>query len=388
GRWLLARGDYESAVFSHGPGYPCFLMVSFVVFGVAALPALVIQLILASLSCALLYLLAIELLGDRAVGLTAGLLSAVSVTGVFLSCSLLSDSLHYFVFLTGLLLFVRGLRRGSWACFVLCGLLTAGAILIHPVGLFWPVVTALIAFLWIRRRWYVRHNRLILKVMVCIAIMLVTAAGWVIRNWCVHGCATIAFSSAGGPATVAAMTLGRMQNRPHREILREWLDDYLRKNGRNHLSAGENYWRQYGKFKEVLAEHPWRLVETYFRQDWTNINDISYQHRLLIPRYDYITRPLEGFVKRYKLNYLTFLLSVIGLVMLCRRSESRAALVLGCVLVYYSLLIGFFPWQGSRYFYPGHISADILLSVVIVCSARLLLSAFGRWRPRAGGAPS
>jgi hypothetical protein len=66
------------------------------------------------------------------------------------------------------------------------------------------------------------------------------------------------------------------------------------------------------------------------------------------------------------LNYLTFWLSMAGFAVLLLMRRWRAFVYLGTLYLYFTLMIGFTRWQGSRLFYPGQIAWAIVIGWLIV----------------------
>ena len=127
---LLAGTRYfENGFFYFGFGYAVFLAFFFVIFGVKALPVLITQILLSSLACVMLYRLAMSLTKSRAVGVLTGILAAVSYTSISLACLALSDSIFFFVFLCGLVTYIKGLETGRWRYFIVTGFLVGAAVL-------------------------------------------------------------------------------------------------------------------------------------------------------------------------------------------------------------------------------------------------------------------
>ena len=76
------------------------------------------------------------------------------------------------------------------------------------------------------------------------------------------------------------------------------------------------------------------------------------------------------------MSNLSLILSLIGFIVLLFRRQYYVALILGLIFLYYGLLGGFGPWQGSRYFYPGQISWAILCSISLVTIVQFVIKSF------------
>ena len=86
----------------------------------------------------------------------------------------------------------------------------------------------------------------------------------------------------------------------------------------------------------------------------------------MIPRQDGFTIPIERLIKATRENYLNFILSMAGLVILLWRRQFRTGIILGGIYFYFASMIGCFRWAGSRYFFPGQIAAVVLIAVTLV----------------------
>jgi 4-amino-4-deoxy-L-arabinose transferase-like glycosyltransferase len=116
------------------PGYPLLLAGVYSLFGVSALPVIVLQAILATGTVALTWLLGRRLFGAR-VGTLAAVILSLDVSSVCLGEMLLSETTFTLLMLAAVWLLVRSLSplRG-WTGFALSGLAMACAIYVRPVA--------------------------------------------------------------------------------------------------------------------------------------------------------------------------------------------------------------------------------------------------------------
>ena len=369
---LDCSNEAERGFFRFGPGYAVFLAGFLALFGQIALPIVVTQIVLNALACLLIYRLAYLLTRSRSVATVAGLLSASSYTAISLSCTILSDTLFFLLFLTALVLFLEALESGRWRNFILAGLFVGVAILVRPIGQFWPLVFAALAagYQWLQqsRNWPKRMlpERYWLKVLSTVFIGVAVVSIWIVRNELVHDIPTVSFASSGGPANVAGWTLERIEGRPAKEIRNEWADRYRNEHNKTRLTLADHFRLNLIETRKVLAEHPGEMAITYLDFTWKNVNEINQFHRHLIPQFNNKLVPMERRIRDSGLNKLCFVLSVVGLGLLLFKGQYWCALVLGSVYFYYASLIGFTRWQGSRLFLPGQIAWAILVAVVLI----------------------
>ncbi len=370
---------YEHGFFYFGPGFACFLAVLAFFFKSHIFPVVVVNIILSSSSCLLIYALARRLTDSYAMAMTAALLTATSYTSIVLSCCVMSDTLYFFVFLLALLVYLRALASGRWLLFIGAGILTGAAIMIRSVGQFWPLI--MIGLAVAHRLWTdknpaspptLRPRALILRVSVAVAIPILFMLGWMSHNYRVHGVFTMGITSGNGPANVAAMTIERLSGVPAATTMNKWVQERKDAISATELSLGETYNVYLTHTRAVVDSLGWEVYKTYLSVMWENLNEISRLHRLLAPQYNEVTIPLEEFVMKHDLNHANFILSMPGLALLLWRRRWWLAVVLGGIYVYYAAMGGFFRWQYTRHFMPGQIAWAILIAVVLVTIARFV----------------
>lgn len=387
-RALIENSDAaESILFTFGPGFPYLLSIYLRIFGESPLPFLIIQIVLSSLSCLLIYRLSRQLLGDYVVSLVAGVIAAFSLTSISLSCLILSDTTFFFMFLLSFVLFIDGVKYGEWWRFIVSGLLLGSAILIRSIGQFWPIVLVLFAVILFRgigpafKANPALKSRRIRQIIVCLVISISPMLGWILRNGSVNGLYALAMTGASGPANVAALALEQESGRPFREIQAEWFSLRLQETGKQSLSLSEVYRLMQSRATEVFKQAPTTVIRAYSNLAWENVRDIDYLHRDLLPKPNWVTQTAIGFFNR---GTLFVWLAITGLVILFSGQFRRSALILLVSLSYFALMVGSFKWQGSRLFHPGLIPGAILCAVTLVIGwralAALAVRVCRRWR--------
>jgi hypothetical protein len=371
----------ENILFTFGPGFPYLLSIYLRVFGESPLPFLIIQIVLSSLSCLLIYRLSRQLLGDYLISILAGVIAAFSLTSISLSCLILSDTAYFFLFLLSLVLFINGIKSGGWWRFVISGLLLGAAILTRSIGQFWPLALVVIAVILSRENKMVFKVHSVLKsrrvrqIIICLVISLCPMIGWILRNGSVNGVYALAKTSAGGPANVAAMTLERQTGRPYREIESGWYQQALQVANKQQLSAAEEFSLLRSKTTEVFSSSPLSMVRVYAHQTWENLTERDYLHLDLLPKLSQATLARIGIFNR---GHAFVWLSLAGLAALIWKRRFTPALILGLLFLYYASMIGFTKWQGSRLFYPGLIPGAVLCAMALVTVTRSIQSV-ARW---------
>ncbi len=370
---------YAHGFFYFGPGFAYFLAGLVFFFKSHIFPLIVVNIILSSSSCLLIYALARNLVGSYAVAVAAAALAVTSYTSIVLSCYIMSDTLYLFVFLLALLAYLRALASGRWLLFIMAGVLTGMAISVRSVGQFWPLMMIVMAVAhWLRGKKKpapasLQSRALIPKVMVAVMIPFLFVLGWMSHNYRVHGVFTMGITSANGPANVAAVTIERRTGVPAATTMSGWVKEYMATVGKTEVTQGEAYRVYSARAHAVTDSLRWDVYRTYFSLLWENLNEINPLHRRLIPEYDEVTIPMEIFIKDHYLNYVNILLSAIGLVILLWQRRFWIALVLGGTYCYYAAMCGFFRWQYTRHFMPGQIAWAILIAITLVTAARLVI---------------
>jgi 4-amino-4-deoxy-L-arabinose transferase-like glycosyltransferase len=376
GRGLLeGHIEDENAVLIFGPGYGFFLGLMFFLFGIGPKATLVLQVLLSSASCLLLYALAGNLTGSRAAGLGAGLLLAVSFTSISLASAILSDTLFFFLFLLGNLLFLKGLQRDNLPLYVLSGLLLGYAIWVRSIGQFWPLAMIIICLLFnLLRKDMPWRSRIIRtgRGLVAVALALAIVGTWVVRNYSKHDLAMLAYTSAGGPARVAGETLKRLDGDQADTTYIRLETEYRREHGIESLSYIDSYRVSNAFTRTVLSRHAGAMLRTYFDLVWENVNNFNEMFYAQLPKYMEALRNLKWWYLERSYHELHFWLTLAGLAMLLVWRKWMAFLFTSLEFFYFVLMVGFTRWQGSRLFYPGQIAVSIAIAFLCIGSVLML----------------
>ncbi len=379
-RGMLGLGPFdEDALLIFGPGYGAFLGVVFFLFGVVPHAVILIQILLSSIGCLLVYRLGMELTGSRAVGLVAGILAAVSFTSISLANVILSDCLFFFLFLLGNLLFLLGLRREKRAYFIFSGICIGVAILIRSIGQFWPLVMIFLVFVLplekTPHRLYISRLGLLKKAYIAPLIAVAIMSIWVVRNYYYYSIPMLTFASAGGPANVAGITLARVEEREVSDVRFQWIKDYQRETGDNDISRADEYRIISRAARYVFLHHPMEMIDTHLDLVWENLNSVNEFYRIQLPKYEYQILGKMNWLRDRSLYYLGFLVSMAGFLILLLCRKWRAFIMLGLIYLYFALMIGCTRWQGSRLFYPGQIAWAIVIAFLMVMLVKWVMAA-------------
>ncbi len=381
---LNGTADYKYIFLQFGPGYPLFLASIFTLFGVSAVPVLILQVVLSAFSCVLVYTLAKRLTGDKIIATCAGLVLACSITAIELSSILLSDCLFFFLFALALVLGTQGLLQGSKWRLCVSALLFGIAALTRSIIQFWPLMMLPIAFT--LRTPPVSHtsstrpktrNYFLRLVLLWVGIFILIESAWITRNAILYDVPGLALSSAGAFGTIAAMSVQEPgKEGDYRITMSSWMEEYQQENGITTLQPADRLFVLKERGWEIFKHDPIRFITSYVRISWWNLNDVSYLHRSQLPAIKPDTIAAEGMVRRYKLNYYDVIFSFVGICILVIRRQFRLAILLGCLYVYFAFVIGVYLYQGSRYFHPGQIASSILIAIACVSLYQYLAAFF------------
>ncbi|PKK82379.1 MAG: hypothetical protein CVT49_14160 [candidate division Zixibacteria bacterium HGW-Zixibacteria-1] len=357
-------GQYD--LFLVGPGYPFFLGVLTGIFGLTFWPAIIFQIILSSLSCLLIYKIAIIILDNKPVAFIAGLISVVSLTSITLANSVLTETLFFFLFCLSVHQFFRSLKSDKWSTAVWAGIWGGLAVLVRSVALVFPFVMILIALIYPSRRQDSRCRGIMSRVLVTMLIIFGISSIWAIRNLAVHD--TFVVSDTGLKAARIYLGAQVMNNeRGGRTWELDKVRDSMYESSMIPIHAGD-YRRAQTETLDFLMysfrKHPILYIKYYFRNIWDNATAISSLQNELTPDFRWISIIYYPVKWGYRMP-LMLVLSITGFFVLARRDLAGAACLL-IIMLYFAALSGVTFWQGSRVFYPAQITQTILAAATLL----------------------
>ena len=148
------------------PGYPFFIAGIYTLFGESVWNVIIIQILLDSISCVLIALMAKSLFSKGF--WIAGILSAINLNMVILSSSLLTDTLFLFLFILFLFSLLQYLQNERTRWFVLLVLFISLATLVRPSS-YYLLPILLIGLV----GWRLWHRDTVLKIGTLVALYLV-----------------------------------------------------------------------------------------------------------------------------------------------------------------------------------------------------------------------
>jgi 4-amino-4-deoxy-L-arabinose transferase-like glycosyltransferase len=173
---IIHNGSFPSA--SRTPGYPVFLALLYMLFGVKIWGVALVQILLDVITVTLTYFLAMEMLDSKPAAKVAAFLYAASFLPAFYTSKIMTETLFTFLFILSILILIRSLKRGGVGGFAIAGILMGLAALVRPILQYYMVIVVFFTMctgLPIRR-----------KLQMSAAIILVFAAVvsvWGFRNY-------------------------------------------------------------------------------------------------------------------------------------------------------------------------------------------------------------
>ncbi len=373
--WALGKDLAHLTINDHlaalvfGPGYSAYLAGFIALFGASVLPPLLIQIILGSVSCLLVYKIARYATDSYPISMIAGYVAALSFTGIALSTSLISDSLFFFLFLLATLFFLRGLRNFRRRDYILAGIFLAGAILTRGVGQFWPfalIVFSLFAHGINRGIFFgISFKRGVVLSLITPAIAIAIVSVWVIRNGIVYDYPAVSGAGAHGAGKVVIAVASKVEDKPGDEILTRWIDDYKAKHNRDEVSRGEIFKIYTSQTIHYAITHPGAFMGVYIHNTGANTLALNDLYRTHIPRY---FNPISRYMTAYRSVYLHALhlaMVTLALIITLFRRKWFVAGFIVLVYGYFMLFMGLGSAQGSRLFYPAQLGWAIAFGIVI-----------------------
>ena len=373
----------------YGPGYGIILGLFFMIFGVSPVAALVLQIVVSSVNCLLIYLLARRLAMDRSVALIAGVITAISFTSISLAASLLSDTFFFFFFLVGNILFLKGLTHGRRTAFAWSGIFIGLAILIRAVVQFWPFVMIILLFAWPRSQtdpaFLPRRRDLLARGFIAPAIALLLMAAGISRNYYYDKVPVVAGSGPQGIGRLTSLAEAIADKRDISDVYASWIDQYRQEHQIQHLSVRDAYAMYAQHARQLLAEHPAVFIQTYFSCVRDNILAGNELYLVQLPQSAGVISTWMGYVHKRFLRWAIVALTAFGFGLMAYRRQWAAVLFLGVLYVLLAVMVGFGMWQGSRLFFPAEISWPVAVAVSLTVAGKGGWQYVGRRRRRRQG---
>ncbi|HKZ31604.1 MAG TPA: glycosyltransferase family 39 protein, partial [Vicinamibacteria bacterium] len=181
--WPRVRDKQRTGLLSRPPGYALYLVAVYETLGRSFVAAQLVQNVLTSICCVLLVLVAARL-ATWPIGVTAGVLAALSPQLGYVSALVLPDALSALPLLLALLLLARAHPDGAWPWWTcaLAGVLVGAGVWLRPNVVLLPPFLSLVILAVSRNR----RRGLVHAVALSLAAVLVVIP-ITIRNYVVFG---------------------------------------------------------------------------------------------------------------------------------------------------------------------------------------------------------
>lgn len=177
------------------PIYPLFLAVIYLIFGRSAIVVQLIQSLVDTVSCYLIFVIALKVFESRTVAVVSALLYAFYFPAVkFVGC-ILTETLFTFLLLVFVITFLRVLEVLDWKRFLLSGVVLGITSLCKPTTQLLPFFLIILLPLFLIRK--VKTLCLVRNLAILAIATVIILTPWAIRNYLVFGYFTPA-SSIGG----------------------------------------------------------------------------------------------------------------------------------------------------------------------------------------------
>lgn len=165
------------------PLYPIFLSMIYRFFGHEYLIARIVQCIISAATASVIYLIAVRLYRQKAVGIIAGVTAALYLPFIYYAYCLLTETLFIFFLTVSVLLLIEATQKRSlWTvvtagvCCALAGLTRAAMMCLIPFFILWLIIA------------FRREIKTLLRLGIGFMLAtIVVVSPWLIRNYAVHG---------------------------------------------------------------------------------------------------------------------------------------------------------------------------------------------------------
>ena len=179
------------------PLYPLFLAGMHLLFGKSFMAVALFQAIIDTISCYLIYLIAMKVFESGLVAIISALFYALYLPGIKFVGAILTETLTVFLLLIFVLTLLRALDTLDWKIFLLSGIVLGVTSLCRPTTLLLPFFLILVLPLLLKRN--VKIVALVKNLAILAIGTAIIISPWLIRNYQVFS-AVVPGSTGGGDA--------------------------------------------------------------------------------------------------------------------------------------------------------------------------------------------
>jgi len=374
--FLFGRADIgKTELYLVGPGYPLLIGLCTPGGSSAFWPVLIIQIILSTFTCVLIYRTALFLLGNSWIATTAGFLAVVSPTSISLANAVVSETLFFFLQVLSLYLFFKAIGKNQWRIAVFAGLTGGATVLVRSAAMLFPLVLIISGLLMPVVTSAIPRRQIVIKSIVVALIMLALPTLWGVRNLIVHDTFTVSSTGLLAAKTYLAAKVTIEGEKRHIREFKQIRDSLYQVSLANYE---QNRYKQdqqesMNMIKSTFSRHPSLFIKHYLLMVFYNSTSISSLQHVQIPGYSASIRSIERIVHGSFFNPAVLVMSLLGFVVLLRINFATAFMLLLPVL-YFAFISGVTFGQGSRIFFPAMITQAILVAVTLVFTYDLALA--------------
>lgn len=201
GGWFSIDGVYPAAGYVK-PGYALFLASVYKIFGPSVFAVKIIQSVLISLSCCMVYKIGTELFNQR-IGCYSALITTIHPAFLIISSHLLSESLFIFLLSVAILYLIKAFKAKTLKLYVISGIFLGIATQVRFTTIFFPIFILGGLLFSYKEKLYALKAGLVILLMV-----IITAMPWAIRNYMHFGYLN-PFVDYGGVLWLGSYTKGK-----------------------------------------------------------------------------------------------------------------------------------------------------------------------------------
>ena len=379
----LLEGNFVGAVSLARPiGYPVLLAIA----GLDATVIIIIQALLLSVIPICTFLIVLLCTGNSPAGFAAGLISCISPTGVALGALIMSDALFSVLFSMLFIALAYGANRGSLQLIFFSAFLSGIAILVKPVLIFWPGVSIVIYYLFIRGErglgtavgGLYKYKKYWKEPLILFLVPLSICITWAGVNYSYNGFFTVSTIGSDTIRIYLATKVEAWENtgkRPSGKFIgakQKILRDRLAK-----LPNGERQQIVYEETLAIIKKYPARTIKVLLENAIGNYlrgwNLFRYQLSLSqekLGRFFRFVYRVESMIKKVVLLPFLFAPLIAFAVSKVRHIQNTQQLVkflyaMFLSFFYFFVLSGITFWTGPRILYP---TETLIISVLaIIC---------------------
>lgn len=336
-----------------GPGYGFIIYTLSGVVGMNGWAHIIVQILISAATSVLIRQLALHLGLRSKVATFAGYVHAFSLTAIYLSCSLLTETWFVFLSTLALLAFISALKSNRTAHYLAFAFLCFSAAMVRSIAQFYPLV--LVAIVLVPAVWNRRFDMRALWRPLgfsCLALTLVFL--WSARNYATHGVFTVSETGIRA-ARMYWIASGISESGADGDILQAretWDKEFETRYPGAEATSKARHDFDMSVVRDSLFKYPGRMLRVYASAAWENVTAPSFFHKILAPQLSPLWNTYSRLATR-NTGAVIVLLTMMGFGIMAMTGSRQAALFLCAFYVFFAATSGVTFWQASRVFFPA-----------------------------------